>query len=180
MRIDDKLNVVFKVGDITVHHVPMPIDTVEDFAIELSATHDVLATRGIVLSGEKAVLGAFKQAVKRGVWNGDDNGEVRAKERTGLFVNELCRTTNIIKPVNGKYVDDMMGNIALTESERLEIVKSLLFFTVMRFMDTEHAAELLTGRWSRYTLTLLNVVEFIASLPTLTETVSIGVTVTDS
>ena len=172
MKIDKNLNLVLHINDIHVHHTPISYDCFKENFLLLSKTHDEI---GFNASGSQIALFMLEKMAKE------------TGENAISLLNEIKRLTNVIVPGAGDW-QHIPLEVAVKEGfineEELDNVLNHIVFFICIYWVQKRTSEIfkvsfqrMIGLWGLQE-TSLSCVDFIKSLPTLTETDSSTETVT--
>jgi hypothetical protein len=177
VKLNRKLNLVLSVdtenGPAHVHSVPIGREVFEDNFLVISRAFTAVYTNGLgPVTGPRVAALLLKQEAKTlGVW-----------ERTQQsLMAEIYRLTNVIAPTENGW-DSMPFDVSkkrgiLSDDAAAEVENCIVYFTCASSIHLKAelavATEGLNTLWNAQT-TLLNVTEYMRSLPTSTVEESIG------
>ncbi|EEP9289995.1 hypothetical protein HCO18_000523 [Salmonella enterica] len=184
MKIARNLNLIIPVrtekGNGWIHATPISKEVFKEHFFILSKTFSAIFSEGLGVVAGPRVAFLMLERISRdsGIW--DDDKGVR-----NTLVNEIIRLANLVYPVEGKGYDTIPLDMAL-EREIIdldEVAGELIFFTCVSSINSPEQAkgtmDVVNGIWSTQ-CSLLNLTEWIASLPTLKSAASSGATANTS
>ena len=184
MKISRNLNLIIPVrtekGNGWVHATPISKEVFKEHFFILSKTFSAIFSEGLGVVAGPRIAFLMLERISRdsNIWEGDKG------VRTTL-VNEVIRLANLVYPVEGKGYDTIPLDMAL-EREIIdldEVAGELIFFTCVSSINSPEQAkgtmDVVNGVWSTQ-CSLLNLTEWIASLPTLKSAASSGATANTS
>lgn len=184
MKISRNLNLIIPVrtekGNGWVHATPISKEVFKEHFFILSKTFSAIFSEGLGVVAGPRIAFLMLERISRdsNIWEGD-------KGVRNTLVNEVIRLANLVYPVEGKGYDTIPLNMAL-EREIIdldEVAGELIFFTCVSSINSPEQAkgtmDVVNGVWSTQ-CSLLNLTEWIASLPTLKSAASSGATANTS
>ncbi|EFZ4919464.1 hypothetical protein K3Q14_004420 [Shigella boydii] len=184
MKIARNLNLIIPVrtekGNGWIHATPISKEVFKEHFFILSKTFSAIFSEGFgVVAGPRIVFLMLERISRdSNIWEGD-------KGVRNTLVNEVIRLANLVYPVEGKGYDTIPLDMAL-EREIIdldEVAGELIFFTCVSSINSPEQAkgtmDVVNGVWSTQ-CSLLNLTEWIASLPTLKSAASSGATANTS
>ncbi|HFD3421375.1 TPA: hypothetical protein ACF25V_001600 [Escherichia coli] len=184
MKISRNLNLIIPVrtekGNGWVHATPISKEVFKEHFFILSKTFSAIFSEGLGVVAGPRIAFLMLERISRdsNIWEGD-------KGVRNTLVNEVIRLANLVYPVEGKGYDTIPLDMAL-EREIIdldEVAGELIFFTCVSSINLPEQAkgtmDVVNGVWSTQ-CSLLNLTEWIASLPTLKSAASSGATANTS
>ncbi|EPY6231714.1 hypothetical protein ACXEAZ_004175 [Escherichia coli] len=184
MKISRNLNLIIPVrtekGNGWVHATPISKEVFKEHFFILSKTFSAIFSEGLGVVAGPRIAFLMLERISRdsNIWEGD-------KGVRNTLVNEVIRLANLVYPVEGKGYDTIPLDMAL-EREIIdldEMAGELIFFTCVSSINSPEQAkgtmDVVNGVWSTQ-CSLLNLTEWIASLPTLKSAASSGATANTS
>lgn len=184
MKISRNLNLIIPVrtekGNGWVHATPISKEVFKEHFFILSKTFSAIFSEGLGVVAGPRIAFLMLERISRdsNIWEGD-------KGIRNTLVNEVIRLANLVYPVEGKGYDTIPLDMAL-EREIIdldEVAGELIFFTCVSSINSPEQAkgtmDVVNGVWSTQ-CSLLNLTEWIASLPTLKSAASSGATANTS
>ncbi|EGD6296922.1 hypothetical protein DQQ14_02910 [Escherichia coli] len=184
MKISRNLNLIIPVrtekGNGWVHATPISKEVFKEYFFILSKTFSAIFSEGLGVVAGPRIAFLMLERISRdsNIWEGD-------KGVRNTLVNEVIRLANLVYPVEGKGYDTIPLDMAL-EREIIdldEVAGELIFFTCVSSINSPEQAkgtmDVVNGVWSTQ-CSLLNLTEWIASLPTLKSAASSGATANTS
>ncbi|CAD6007499.1 hypothetical protein ACR47K_002625 [Escherichia coli] len=184
MKISRNLNLIIPVrtekGNGWVHATPISKEVFKEHFFILSKTFSAIFSEGLGVVAGPRIAFLMLERISRdsNIWEGD-------KGVRNTLVNEVIRLANLVYPVEGKGYDTIPLDMAL-EREIIdldEVAGELIFFTCVSSINSPEQAkgtmDVVNGVWSTQ-CSLLNLTEWIASLPTLKSAASSGATANTS
>ncbi|EPA8143105.1 hypothetical protein ACQ69K_004032 [Escherichia coli] len=184
MKISRNLNLIIPVrtekGNGWVHVTPISKEVFKEHFFILSKTFSAIFSEGLGVVAGPRIAFLMLERISRdsNIWEGD-------KGVRNTLVNEVIRLANLVYPVEGKGYDTIPLDMAL-EREIIdldEVAGELIFFTCVSSINSPEQAkgtmDVVNGVWSTQ-CSLLNLTEWIASLPTLKSAASSGATANTS
>ncbi|OKV20322.1 hypothetical protein AWP54_24505 [Escherichia coli] len=184
MKISRNLNLIIPVrtekGNGWVHATPISKEVFKEHFFILSKTFSAIFSEGLGVVAGPRIAFLMLERISRdsNIWEGD-------KGVRNTLVNEVIRLANLVYPVEGKGYDTIPLDMAL-EREIIdldEVAGELLFFLCVSSINSPEQAkgtmDVVNGVWSTQ-CSLLNLTEWIASLPTLKSAASSGATANTS
>ncbi len=184
MKISRNLNLIIPVrtekGNGWVHATPISKEVFKEHFFILSKTFSAIFSEGLGVVAGPRIAFLMLERISRdsNIWEGD-------KGVRNTLVNEVIRLANLVYPVEGKGYDIIPLDMAL-EREIIdldEVAGELIFFTCVSSINSPEQAkgtmDVVNGVWSTQ-CSLLNLTEWIASLPTLKSAASSGATANTS
>ena len=184
MKISRNLNLIIPVrtekGNGWVHATPISKEVFKEHFFILSKTFSAIFSEGLGVVAGPRIAFLMLERISRdsNIWEGD-------KGVRNTLVNEVIRLANLVYPVEGKGYDTIPLDMAL-EREIIdldEVAGELIFFTCVSSINSPEQAkgtmDGVNGVWSTQ-CSLLNLTEWIASLPTLKSAASSGATANTS
>ncbi|EPZ2967260.1 hypothetical protein ACXMRD_001833 [Escherichia coli] len=184
MKIARNLNLIIPVrtekGNGWIHATPISKEVFKEHFFILSKTFSAIFSEGLGVVAGPRIAFLMLERISRdsNIWEGD-------KGVRNTLVNEVIRLANLVYPVEGKGYDTIPLDMAL-EREIIdldEVAGELIFFTCVSSINSPEQAkgtmDVVNGVWSTQ-CSLLNLTEWIASLPTLKSAVSSGATANTS
>lgn len=184
MKISRNLNLIIPVrtekGNGWVHATPISKEVFKEHFFILSKTFSAIFSEGLGVVAGPRIAFLMLERISRdsNIWEGD-------KGVRNTLVNEVIRLANLVYPVEGKGYDTIPLDMAL-EREIIdldEVAGELIFFTCVSSINSPEQAkgtmDVVNGVWSTQ-CSLLNLTEWIASLPTLKSAASFGATANTS
>lgn len=184
MKISRNLNLIIPVrtekGNGWIHATPISKEVFKEHFFILSKTFSAIFSEGLGVVAGPRVAFLMLERISRdsGIW--DDDKGVR-----NTLVNEIIRLANLVYPVEGKGYDTIPLDMALEREivELDDVAGELVFFTCVSSINSPEQAkgtmDVVNGIWSTQ-CSLLNLTEWIASLPTLKSAASSGATANTS
>ncbi|STL39364.1 Uncharacterised protein [Escherichia coli] len=171
MKIARNLNLIIPVrtekGNGWIHATPISKEVFKEHFFILSKTFSAIFSEGLGVVAGPRIAFLMLERISRdsNIWEGD-------KGVRNTLVNEVIRLANLVYPVEGKGYDTIPLDMAL-EREIIdldEVAGELIFFTCVSSINSPEQAkgtmDVVNGVWSTQ-CSLLNLTEWIASLPTL-------------
>ncbi|EGD6889014.1 hypothetical protein ACUCE5_001539 [Escherichia coli] len=184
MKIARNLNLIIPVrtekGNGWIHATPISKEVFKEHFFILSKTFSAIFSEGLGVVAGPRIAFLMLERISRdsNIWEGD-------KGVRNTLVNEVIRLANLVYPVEGKGYDTIPLDMAL-EREIIdldEVAGELIFFTCDSSINSPEQAkgtmDVVNGVWSTQ-CSLLNLTEWIASLPTLKSAASSGATANTS
>ncbi|EJE0794658.1 hypothetical protein M4M82_001178 [Escherichia coli] len=184
MKIARNLNLIIPVrtekGNGWIHATPISKEVFKEHFFILSKTFSAIFSEGLGVVAGPRIAFLMLERISRdsNIWEGD-------KGVRNTLVNEVIRLANLVYPVEGKGYDTIPLDMAL-EREIIdldEVAGELIFFTCVSSINSPEQAkgtmDVVNGVWSTQ-CSLLNLTEWIASLPTLKSAASSGATANTS
>ncbi|EFY9946976.1 hypothetical protein B5H70_004186 [Shigella boydii] len=184
MKIARNLNLIIPVrtekGNGWIHATPISKEVFKEHFFILSKTFSATFSEGLGVVAGPRIAFLMLERISRdsNIWEGD-------KGVRNTLVNEVIRLANLVYPVEGKGYDTIPLDMAL-EREIIdldEVAGELIFFTCVSSINSPEQAkgtmDVVNGVWSTQ-CSLLNLTEWIASLPTLKSAASSGATANTS
>ncbi|EPW8588054.1 hypothetical protein ACWQE5_000900 [Escherichia coli] len=184
MKIARNLNLIIPVrtekGNGWIHATPISKEVFKEHFFILSKTFSAIFSEGLGVVAGPRIAFLMLERISRdsNIWEGD-------KGVRNTLVNEVIRLANLVYPVEGKGYDTIPLDMAL-EREIIdldEVAGELIFFTCVSSINSPEQAkgtmDVVNGVW-RTQCSLLNLTEWIASLPTLKSAASSGATANTS
>lgn len=184
MKIARNLNLIIPVrtekGNGWIHATPISKEVFKEHFFILSKTFSAIFSEGLGVVAGPRIAFLMLERISRdsNIWEGD-------KGVRNTLVNEVIRLANLVYPVEGKGYDTIPLDMAL-EREIIdldEVTGELIFFTCVSSINSPEQAkgtmDVVNGVWSTQ-CSLLNLTEWIASLPTLKSAASSGATANTS
>ncbi|HCP9632396.1 TPA: hypothetical protein OF720_004941 [Escherichia coli] len=184
MKIARNLNLIIPVrtekGNGWIHATPISKEVFKEHFFILSKTFSAIFSEGLGVVAGPRIAFLMLERISRdsNIWEGD-------KGVRNTLVNEVIRLANLVYPVEGKGYDTIPLDMAL-EREIIdldEVAGELIFFTCVSSINSPEQAkgtmDVVNGVWSTQ-CSLLNLTEWIASLPTLKPVASSGATANTS
>ncbi|OKX54191.1 hypothetical protein AWP99_11945 [Escherichia coli] len=184
MKISRNLNLIIPVrtekGNGWVHATPISKEVFKEHFFILSKTFSAIFSEGLGVVAGPRIAFLMLERISRdsNIWEGD-------KGVRNTLVNEVIRLANLVYPVEGKGYDTIPLDMAL-EREIIdldEVAGGVLFFLFVSSINLPEQAkgtmDVVNGVWSTQ-CSLLNLTEWIASLPTLKSAASSGATANTS
>ncbi|KPO57550.1 hypothetical protein [Escherichia coli] len=184
MKISRNLNLIIPVrtekGNGWIHATPISKEVFKEHFFILSKTFSAIFSEGLGVVAGPRIAYLMLERISRdsNAWEGD-------KGVRNTLVNEVIRLANLVYPVEGKGYDTIPLDMAL-EREIIdldEVAGELIFFTCVSSINSPEQAkgtmDVVNGVWSTQ-CSLLNLTEWIASLPTLKSAASSGATANTS
>ncbi|MCV8823851.1 hypothetical protein ODY07_10930 [Escherichia coli] len=184
MKIARNLNLIIPVrtekGNGWIHATPISKEVFKEHFFILSKTFSAIFSEGLGVVAGPRIAFLMLERISRdsNLWEGD-------KGVRNTLVNEVIRLANLVYPVEGKGYDTIPLDMAL-EREIIdldEVAGELIFFTCVSSINSPEQAkgtmDVVNGVWSTQ-CSLLNLTEWIASLPTLKSAASSGATANTS
>lgn len=184
MKISRNLNLIIPVrtekGNGWIHATPISKEVFKEHFFILSKTFSAIFSEGLGVVAGPRIAFLMLERISRdsNIWEGD-------KGVRNTLVNEVIRLANLVYPVEGKGYDTIPLDMAL-EREIIdldEVAGELIFFTCVSSINSPEQAkgtmDVVNGVWSTQ-CSLLNLTEWIASLPTLKSAASSGATANTS
>ena len=184
MKIARNLNLIIPVrtekGNGWIHATPISKEVFKEHFFILSKTFSAIFSEGLGVVAGPRIAFLMLERISRdsNIWEGD-------KGVRNTLVNEAIRLANLVYPVEGKGYDTIPLDMAL-EREIIdldEVAGELIFFTCVSSINSPEQAkgtmDVVNGVWSTQ-CSLLNLTEWIASLPTLKSAASSGATANTS
>lgn len=184
MKIARNLNLIIPVrtekGNGWIHATPISKEVFKEHFFILSKTFSAIFSEGLGVVAGPRIAFLMLERISRdsNIWKGD-------KGVRNTLVNEVIRLANLVYPVEGKGYDTIPLDMAL-EREIIdldEVAGELIFFTCVSSINSPEQAkgtmDVVNGVWSTQ-CSLLNLTEWIASLPTLKSAASSGATANTS
>ncbi|MDI0488520.1 hypothetical protein NEO55_14345 [Escherichia coli] len=184
MKIARNLNLIIPVrtekGNGWIHATPISKEVFKEHFFILSKTFSAIFSEGLGVVAGPRIAFLMLERISRdsNIWEGD-------KGVRNTLVNEVIRLANLVYPVEGKGYDTIPLDMAL-EREIIdldEVAGELIFFTCVSSINSPEQAkgtmDVVNGVWSTQ-CSLLNLTEWIASLPTLKSAASPGATANTS
>ncbi|MFK3810140.1 hypothetical protein ACI1VO_25245 [Escherichia coli] len=184
MKIARNLNLIIPVrtekGNGWIHATPISKEVFKEHFFILSKTFSAIFSEGLGVVAGPRIAFLMLERISRdsNIWEGD-------KGVRNTIVNEVIRLANLVYPVEGKGYDTIPLDMAL-EREIIdldEVAGELIFFTCVSSINSPEQAkgtmDVVNGVWSTQ-CSLLNLTEWIASLPTLKSAASSGATANTS
>ena len=184
MKIARNLNLIITVrtekGNGWIHATPISKEVFKEHFFILSKTFSAIFSEGLGVVAGPRIAFLMLERISRdsNIWEGD-------KGVRNTLVNEVIRLANLVYPVEGKGYDTIPLDMAL-EREIIdldEVAGELIFFTCVSSINSPEQAkgtmDVVNGVWSTQ-CSLLNLTEWIASLPTLKSAASSGATANTS
>ncbi|EHP0982503.1 hypothetical protein KNZ45_002579 [Escherichia coli] len=184
MKIARNLNLIIPVrtekGNGWIHATPISKEVFKEHFFILSKTFSAIFSEGLGVVAGPRIAFLMLERISRdsNIWEGDKGGR-------NTLVNEVIRLANLVYPVEGKGYDTIPLDMAL-EREIIdldEVAGELIFFTCVSSINSPEQAkgtmDVVNGVWSTQ-CSLLNLTEWIASLPTLKSAASSGATANTS
>ncbi|MCR8522736.1 hypothetical protein WB334_06965 [Escherichia coli] len=184
MKIARNLNLIIPVrtekGNGWIHATPISKEMFKEHFFILSKTFSAIFSEGLGVVAGPRIAFLMLERISRdsNIWEGD-------KGVRNTLVNEVIRLANLVYPVEGKGYDTIPLDMAL-EREIIdldEVAGELIFFTCVSSINSPEQAkgtmDVVNGVWSTQ-CSLLNLTEWIASLPTLKSAASSGATANTS
>ena len=184
MKISRNLNLIIPVrtekGNGWIHATPISKEVFKEHFFILSKTFSAIFSEGLGVVAGPRIAFLMLERISRdsNAWEGD-------KGVRNTLVNEVIRLANLVYPVEGKGYDTIPLDMAL-EREIIdldEVAGELIFFTCVSSINSPEQAkgtmDVVNGVWSTQ-CSLLNLTEWIASLPTLKSAASSGATANTS
>ncbi|END42858.1 hypothetical protein EC2854350_1347 [Escherichia coli 2854350] len=184
MKISRNLNLIIPVrtekGNGWVHATPISKEVFKEHFFILSKTFSAIFSEGLGVVAGPRIAFLMLERISRdsNIWEGD-------KGVRNTLVNEVIRLANLVYPVEGKGYDTIPLDMAL-EREIIdldEVAGGLIFFLFVSSINFPEPGEggvgVVNGVWSTQ-CSLLNLTEWIASLPTLKSAASSGATANTS
>jgi hypothetical protein len=178
MKISRNLNLIIPVrtekGNGWIHATPISKEVFKEHFFILSKTFSAIFSEGLGVVAGPRIAFLMLERISRdsNIWEGD-------KGVRNTLVNEVIRLANLVYPVEGKGYDTIPLDMAL-EREIIdldEVAGELIFFTCVSSINSPEQAkgtmDVVNGIWSTQ-CSLLNLTEWIASLPTLKSAASSG------
>ena len=167
-------------GNGWIHATPISKEVFKEHFFILSKTFSAIFSEGLGVVAGPRIAFLMLERISRdsNIWEGD-------KGVRNTLVNEVIRLANLVYPVEGKGYDTIPLDMAL-EREIIdldEVAGELIFFTCVSSINSPEQAkgtmDVVNGVWSTQ-CSLLNLTEWIASLPTLKSAASSGATANTS
>ncbi|WP_134796349.1 hypothetical protein [Shigella boydii] len=171
MKIARNLNLIIPVrtekGNGWIHATPISKEVFKEHFFILSKTFSAIFSEGLGVVAGPRIAFLMLERISRdsNIWEGD-------KGVRNTLVNEVICLANLVYPVEGKGYDTIPLDMAL-EREIIdldEVAGELIFFTCVSSINSPEQAkgtmDVVNGVWSTQ-CSLLNLTEWIASLPTL-------------
>ncbi|OKV87229.1 hypothetical protein AWP67_22020 [Escherichia coli] len=185
MKISRNLNLIIPVrtekGNGWVHATPISKEVFKEHFFILSKTFSAIFSEGLGVVAGPRIAFLMLERISRdsNIWEGD-------KGVRNTLVNEVIRLANLVYPVEGKGYDTIPLDMAL-EREIIDLdevaggVLFFLFVSSVKFTRSraKGTMDVVNGVWSTQ-CSLLNLTEWIASLPTLKSAASSGATANTS
>ncbi len=202
MKIARNLNLIIPVrtekGNGWIHATPISKEVFKEHFFILSKTFSAIFSEGLGVVAGPRIAFLMLERISRdsNIWEGD-------KGVRNTLVNEVIRLANLVYPVEGKGYDTIPLDMAL-EREIIDLdevagelinkcitdpfitfpdISELIFFTCVSSINSPEQAkgtmDVVNGVWSTQ-CSLLNLTEWIASLPTLKSAASSGATANTS
>lgn len=184
MKIARNLNLIIPVrtekGNGWIHATPISKEVFKEHFFILSKTFSAIFSEGLGVVAGPRIAFLMLERISRdsNIWEGD-------KGVRNTLVNEVIRLANLVYPVEGRGYDTIPLDMAL-EREIIdldEVAGELIFFTCVSSINSPEQAkgtmDVVNGVWSTQ-CSLLNLTEWIASLPTLKSAASSGATANTS
>ncbi len=184
MKIARNLNLIIPVrtekGNGWIHATPISKEVFKEHFFILSKTFSAIFSEGLGVVAGPRIAFLMLERISRdsNIWEGD-------KGVRNTLVNEVIRLANLVYQVEGKGYDTIPLDMAL-EREIIdldEVAGELIFFTCVSSINSPEQAkgtmDVVNGVWSTQ-CSLLNLTEWIASLPTLKSAASSGATANTS
>ncbi|ELA3899502.1 hypothetical protein RFO93_000375 [Escherichia coli] len=184
MKIARNLNLIIPVrtekGNGWIHATPISKEVFKEHFFILSKTFSAIFSEGLGVVAGPRIAFLMLERISRdsNIWEGD-------KGVRNTLVNEVIRLANLVYPVEGKGYDTIPLDMAL-EREIIdldEVAGELIFFTCVSSINSPEQVkgtmDVVNGVWSTQ-CSLLNLTEWIASLPTLKSAASSGATANTS
>lgn len=184
MKIARNLNLIIPVrtekGNGWIHATPISKEVFKEHFFILSKTFSAIFSEGLGVVAGPRIAFLMLERISRdsNIWEGD-------KGVRNTLVNEVIRLANLVYPVEGKGYDTIPLDMPL-EREIIdldEVAGELIFFTCVSSINSPEQAkgtmDVVNGVWSTQ-CSLLNLTEWIASLPTLKSAASSGATANTS
>ncbi|CAJ1245163.1 TPA: hypothetical protein JS275_001205 [Escherichia coli] len=184
MKIARNLNLIIPVrtekGNGWIHATPISKEVFKEHFFILSKTFSAIFSEGLGVVAGPRIAFLMLERISRdsNIWEGD-------KGVRNTLVNEVIRLANLVYSVEGKGYDTIPLDMAL-EREIIdldEVAGELIFFTCVSSINSPEQAkgtmDVVNGVWSTQ-CSLLNLTEWIASLPTLKSAASSGATANTS
>ncbi|OKV32671.1 hypothetical protein [Escherichia coli] len=184
MKISRNLNLIIPVrtekGNGWVHATPISKEVFKEHFFILSKTFSAIFSEGLGVVAGPRIAFLMLERISRdsNIWEGD-------KGVRNTLVNEVIRLANLVYPVEGKGYDTIPLDMAL-EREIIdldEVAGGVIFFLFVSSINSPEQAkgtmDVVNGVWSTQ-CSLLNLTEWIASLPTLKSAASSGATANTS
>ncbi|HFJ0016140.1 hypothetical protein CUA56_19895 [Shigella boydii] len=184
MKIARNLNLIIPVrtekGNGWIHATPISKEVFKEHFFILSKTFSAIFSEGLGVVAGPRIAFLMLERISRdsNIWEGD-------KGVRNTLVNEVICLANLVYPVEGKGYDTIPLDMAL-EREIIdldEVAGELIFFTCVSSINSPEQAkgtmDVVNGVWSTQ-CSLLNLTEWIASLPTLKSAASSGATANTS
>lgn len=184
MKIARNLNLIIPVrtekGNGWIHATPISKEVFKEHFFILSKTFSTIFSEGLGVVAGPRIAFLMLERISRdsNIWEGD-------KGVRNTLVNEVIRLANLVYSVEGKGYDTIPLDMAL-EREIIdldEVAGELIFFTCVSSINSPEQAkgtmDVVNGVWSTQ-CSLLNLTEWIASLPTLKSAASSGATANTS
>ncbi|OKT69585.1 hypothetical protein [Escherichia coli] len=184
MKISRNLNLIIPVrtekGNGWVHATPISKEVFKEHFFILSKTFSAIFSEGLGVVAGPRIAFLMLERISRdsNIWEGD-------KGVRNTLVNEVIRLANLVYPVEGKGYDTIPLDMAL-EREIIdldEVAGGVIFFLFVSSVNLPEQAkgtmDVVNGVWSTQ-CSLLNLTEWIASLPTLKSAASSGATANTS
>ncbi|OKW16025.1 hypothetical protein AWP75_18405 [Escherichia coli] len=184
MKISRNLNLIIPVrtekGNGWVHATPISKEVFKEHFFILSKTFSAIFSEGLGVVAGPRIAFLMLERISRdsNIWEGD-------KGVRNTLVNEVIRLANLVYPVEGKGYDTIPLDMAL-EREIIdldEVAGGVIFFLCVSSINSPEQAkgtmDVVNGVWSTQ-CSLLNLTEWIASLPTLKSAASSGATANTS
>lgn len=184
MKIARNLNLIIPVrtekDNGWIHATPISKEVFKEHFFILSKTFSAIFSEGLGVVAGPRIAFLMLERISRvsNIWEGD-------KGVRNTLVNEVIRLANLVYPVEGKGYDTIPLDMAL-EREIIdldEVAGELIFFTCVSSINSPEQAkgtmDVVNGVWSTQ-CSLLNLTEWIASLPTLKSAASSGATANTS
>ncbi|OKV49446.1 hypothetical protein [Escherichia coli] len=184
MKISRNLNLIIPVrtekGNGWVHATPISKEVFKEHFFILSKTFSAIFSEGLGVVAGPRIAFLMLERISRdsNIWEGD-------KGVRNTLVNEVIRLANLVYPVEGKGYDTIPLDMAL-EREIIdldEVAGGVIFFLCVSSIKLPEQGkgtmDVVNGVWSTQ-CSLLNLTEWIASLPTLKSAASSGATANTS